>query len=37
MKRFRESKTRKIISCSSKEKDEREFKLNFDDLISEII
>ena len=36
-KRFRESNTRKIISCSSKEKDEREFKLNFDDLISEII
>lgn len=34
--RFRESKTRKIITCFAKKKDDRIFKLGFEDLISEL-
>lgn len=34
--RFRENKTRKIITCFAKKKDDRIFKLGFEDLISEL-
>lgn len=36
MNRFRESPTRKIITCLPKQKDDRLFKLNFENLIEEI-
>lgn len=35
--RFRETDQRKIITCFPKEKDDRKFKLNFEDLINELI
>lgn len=34
--KFRESLNRKIITCCSKKRDDREYKLNFQDLINEI-
>ncbi len=34
--RFRESETRKIITCFAKKKDDRLFKLQFEDLIPEL-
>jgi hypothetical protein len=34
--RFREDNTRKIITCIPKKKDDRLFKLNFEDLINEL-
>ena len=34
--RFRESGTRKIITCMPKKKDDRIFKLNFEHLIDEL-
>lgn len=35
--RFRETKQRKIITCFPKLKDDRKYKLNFEDMINEII
>jgi hypothetical protein len=35
--RFRENEQRKIITCFSKTKDDRKYKLNFDHLVNEII
>ena len=34
--RFREDETRKIITCFPKKKDDRIYKLNFEDLIGEL-
>ena len=35
--RFEESSKRKIITCIPKKKDDRKFKLNFENLIDELI
>lgn len=35
--RFRENEQRKIITCSPKSKDDRKYKLSFEDLINELI
>lgn len=35
-KRFREGNNRKIITCLPKKKDDRIFKLNFENLINEL-
>jgi hypothetical protein len=35
--RFRETEQRKIITCFSKSKDDRKYKLSFEDLINEVI
>ena len=35
--RFREDMKRKIITCSPKKKDDRLFKLNFENLIDELL
>ena len=35
--RFRESEKRKIITCFPRSKDDRKYKLNFEDLINELI
>ena len=35
--RFRENEKRKIITCFQKSKDDRKYKLNFEDLINELI